>query len=252
MINRKKTTSNMKLLKTGSFFLVAALSLTNVKAQTADEIVNKHLDALGGKEKIKAVKSIYMEGTVNVMGNEAPLTITLLDGKGYKSEVDFNGQKIVQAYNDKGGWMINPMMGASDPQPLPEEQYKMAKEQMYAGGAFLDYAVKGNKVELVGRENVNNVNAYKLKLTTSDGAETTYYIDPSTYYITKVVKEGDMGGQKVELAVNFSDYKKTDFGFAIPHTYETVLPQGFSMTSSIKKVEINKDIDPKVFEMPAK
>ncbi len=242
----------MKLVKTGLFLFAAALSFATVKAQTADEIVNKHIEAIGGKDKLKALKSIQMEGAVNVMGNEAPMTITLLDGKGYKSEVDFNGQKIVQAYNDKGGWMINPMMGANDPQPVPEEQYKMAKEQIYAGGAFLDYAAKGNKVELVGRENVNNVNAYKLKLTSADGAETVYYIDPTNYYISKVVKVLNMGGQSAELAINFSNYKKTDFGNTIPYTYETVLPQGFSMTSTIKKVDVNKEIDPKVFEMPAK
>lgn len=242
----------MKNLKNTLVLLLAGCSLATAHAQSADEIVNKHLTALGGKEKIKAIKSIYMEGSVNVMGNDAPLTITLLDGKGYRSEVEFNGQKIVQAYTDKGGWMINPMMGAADAQPIPKEQYEMAKEQIYAGGPLLDYATKGSKVELVGRENVNNVNAYKVKLTTADGTNTTFLIDPATYYITKVVKEANMGGQTAELAVSFSNYKKTDFGYTMPYTYETTLPQGFSMTSTISKVEINKQVDPKVFEMPAK
>ena len=241
----------MKLLKMG-LFVATAFSLATAQAQTADEIINKSIDAIGGKEKLKAVKSIQMEGAVSVMGNEAPMTITLLDGKGYKSEVDFNGQKIVQALNDKSGWMINPMMGASDPQAIPDEQYKTAKEQIYAGGAFLDYAAKGSKVTLEGRENVNNVNAYKLKLTTSDGAETIYYIDPTTYYITKAVKTMNMGGQTAEIAMTFSDYKKTDFGNSLPYSYETTLPQGFSMTSIIKKVTVNGTVDPKVFEMPTK
>lgn len=242
----------MKLVRTGLFFLAATLSFPAVKAQTAEEIVSKHLEAIGGKDKLKAVKSIRMEGAMSLMGNEAPMTITILDGKGYRSEVDFNGQKMVQAYTEKGGWMINPMMGANDPQPVAEEQYKMAKDQMYAGGAFLDYAAKGSKIELAGRENINNANTYKLKLTSADGAETTYYIDPSTYYIAKVVKAISMGGQSAELSVNFSNYKKTEFGNTMPYTYETVLPQGFSMTSTIKKLEVNKEIDPKIFEMPAK
>src|SRR5690349_5892122 len=184
----------MKLVKTGLFLFAAAFSFATAKAQTADEIVNKHIEAVGGKEKLKGLKSLYMEGALTVMGNEAPMTITVLDGKGYKSEVEFNGQKIVQAYTDKGGWMINPMMGANDPQPVPQEQYKMAKDQIFAGGAFLDYAAKGSKIELTGRENVNNVNAYKIKLTSADGAETTYYVDPTTYYITRAVKVVNMGG----------------------------------------------------------
>lgn len=238
----------MKILKLSSLALAVFMSAATLNAQTADEIVAKHIDAIGGKEKLKGVKSIRMEGNINVMGNEAPMVVTVLDGKGYKSEVDFQGQSIINAMNDKGGWMVNPMMGSSEPQALPDEQYKLSKEQIYTGGAFLDYAAKGTKVELAGKEG----NAFKLNVTSADGAKTTYFLDPTTYYITKIVKVADMGGQSGELSINFSDYKKTDFGNVIPYTMETTLPQGFSFTSSIKKVEVNKDVDPKIFEMPKK
>jgi outer membrane lipoprotein-sorting protein len=240
----------MKIVKFSALFFSFCLSVVAVQAQTADEIVTKHINAVGGKDKINNVKSLYMEGVMDVMGNEAPITISMVNGKGYKSEVEFNGQKIVQAYNDKNGWMINPMMGSSDPQPIPDEQYKMGKEQIYIGGAFLDYAAKGTKVELLGKEKVGEADAFKLKVTTADNAESTYYIDPATFYVLKVSRQMEMGGQQGQVDVAFSDYKATDAGYVMPYTVETTMPQGFTLNATIKKVEVNKDIDLKTFEMP--
>lgn len=241
----------MKILKTG---LIAATALfsTMVHAQTADEVINKYITAIGGKEKINQIKSLYMEGAVEIMGNEAPMTSYLLNGKGYKSEMEFNGQKIVNAINEKGGWMINPMMGSADPQPIPAEQFKSGKDQMSVGGGLFDYQTKGNKAELLGKEKVANADAYKIKLTTTDNDVTTYFIDANNYYLVKMVKVANMGGQEAELETSFSDFKKTDFGFTVPYKTEIALPQGFNLAINYKKVEVNKEMDPKIFEMPAK
>lgn len=242
----------MKMVKLSALVLFFSLSMVAVQAQTAEEIVTKHIEAIGGKQKLNAIKSIYMEGTLSVMGNDAPIVVSILNGKGYKSEVEFNGQKIVQAYTDKSGWMINPMMGASDPQPLPEEQLKMGRDQIHIGGALLDYAAKGVKVELLGKENVGTVNAFKLKTTDANKSETTYFIDPATYYILRAAQVVNMNGQQGAIDITFSNYKKTDAGYVMPYSMETTLPQGFTMNSTITKVELNKEIDPKIFEMPAK
>jgi hypothetical protein len=223
--------------------MIALFSISVVQAQTVDEIIAKHIDAIGGKEKLGQVKSLYIENTMDVMGNQAPLTEYLLAGKGFKNETDFNGSTIIQCYTDKGGWGVNPMAGASDPQAMPEDLYKAGKGQIYVGGALVDYAAKGYKVELIGTENGN----YKIKVT--DGsAESTYFIDASTYYINKTVVKGEMMGQPVDVTITFSDYKKTDFGIVLPFAKTTDLG-GFSLSSKVNKVEVNKEIDPKIFEM---
>src|ERR1700753_3248703 len=107
------------------FLLLTAISLGfTVKAQTADDIIGKYINAVGGKDKIGQIKSLYTEATVNVMGSDNPATVTVLVGKGYRSEAEINGSKIVQCYTDKGGWSINPFAGSSDPAPMPDEQYQ--------------------------------------------------------------------------------------------------------------------------------
>lgn len=224
--------------------ITASLGTISVQAQTADDIVNKYVDAIGGKDVLAKITSVYLEGTTQVMGNDAPTTVTLLNGKGYKSESDFNGQKSVQCYTDKGGWTVNPMAGGNA-EAMPDEAYKAGKDQINVGGALFDYAAKGYTVELLGKEGNN----YKLKLVTKDKSETTYFIDQSTYYISKLIKKGSMMGQEVVVTVQFADYKKTDAGYVLPYTINTDVGQ-YQLATTIKKVEINKAVDPAIFNMP--
>ena len=223
--------------------LAGAIAL---QAQTADEIVAKYVDAIGGKQAISQVKSISMETDVQVMGNDAPGTTVVLDGVGYKSETDINGSKIVQVYTDKGGWLMNPMAGMADPTPMPDDQYQTGKENIYVGGALYDYAAKGSKVELVSKD----AKAYTLKLTTKDKIDTTYVIDAGTYMIKSMVRKGQMQGQDVDVTTNLSDYRKTDGGFMMPYAIDLDFGGQFQLSIAIKKVELNKTIDPAIFAMP--
>lgn len=236
----------MNIKKHCLFLLMALSTMIIAHAQTVDEVIGKYVDAIGGKEKLSQIKSLYFESSVQVMGNESPSSLTILNGKGFKIQSEFNGQKMIQCYTDKGGWAINPMAGVNSAQPMPDEIYKAGKGQIDIGGPLFNYAAKGNKAELLGKED----GAYKIKLTSKDSVETTYYIDPSTYYITKSVDKGTMMGQEVEVVRTNSNFKKTDFGFVYPSTVEISYNGQFNITSTVKKAEVNKDVDPAIFDMP--
>ncbi len=235
----------MKSVKFLILSTVILLSTLSVQAQTVDEIIGKHIDAIGGKEKIGQIKSMVMESSMLVMGSDNPVVTTILNGKGWKSETDFNGQKIINCYTDKGGWAINPMMGGTNAEALPDDQYQSLKDQIHLGAPFYNYAARGTKVELLGKEEGN----YKIK-TVSGSNESMHFIDSATYYIVKTTRKAQMMGQEMDVVVTFSDYKKTDIGYVLPYAGSMDFGGQFQMTSSVKKVEFNKDVDPKIFEMP--
>lgn len=237
----------MKLTKTALFLVALLFAAFITNAQTADEIINKHLDAIGGKETLQKIKSVHIESQMEMMGNELSSVTTVLDGKGFRSESDFNGQKMIQVYTDKDGWTVNPMTGSTTPQPMSEDQYKAGHEQIYII-SFLNYADRGVKAELDGREMVGNVNTYKVKLTNKDSSSTTYYFDPSNYYIVQLTKTVEMMGQPADLKVAFSDFKKTDSGWVMPQQIDTDFGQ-FAMTAKIKKVDVNVPVDESIFQM---
>ena len=229
---------------------ITLLSSLAIQAQGVDDIIAKHIEAIGGKDKVSGLRSIYKEEAVSVMGNEAPSTTYIVDGKGFKSEVEFGGQKIIQCFTDNGAWGLNPMAGQSSPEAYPADVAKMSKGQFDLSGALYNYAAKGNKVELLGNEDVNGTSCYKIKVVSPENVETTYFIDSKTYYGVKRIAKINMQGQEAEAGITFSDFRKTDYGYVLPFAMEMTLPQGFNLTTVTKKVEINKPIDPKIFEMP--
>ena len=239
----------MKTLRT-AFAGLLMISGTIVHAQTADEVVNKYINAVGGTAVLGSIKSVIMDGELEAGGMTLTSKIYLLNGKAFKSEISAPDQSftIMECVTKEGGWTLNPLAGINEAQPLPEDRVKQAQGDLDIGGKLFKYQEKGSSVELAGNESVNGVNAIKLKLKEKEGKETVFMFDPNTYYIIRSESTTTVNGQELNVVTTYSNYKKTDIGYVVAFT--RVRNAGQEYTSNISKIEFNKDIDPKVFEMP--
>jgi hypothetical protein len=234
------------LMKRSFFGLMAVLGMTTLKAQSVDDIVGKYIDAIGGRTVLAGINSLVINSSINVAGNDAPSTTYILAGKGFRSETDFGGSKMIQAVSPAGGWAINPMAGSTTPQAIPAEQAKMSQSNYIIGGLLTAYTAKGYKLELIGKDTAD----YKLKMTIPSG-DVTYYINQKTYLIDKEVINGTVGGQSGTSTITFSDYRKVDggSGYVMPYTQSLDLPQ-VSLVITNQKITVNQTIDPTIFDMP--
>ncbi len=230
----------------GILVVSALLGAVSLSAQTAADIVARNLAAVGGKDAISKVKSISMEMTTQMMGNEMRTTVRVLEGVASRSETEFNGGTIVQCYTDKGGWIVNPAAGINDPTPMPDDQYLRGKSQIYAGGDLYDYAAKGSKVDLLAKD----ANTYTVKLTTKDNLETTYVFDSSTYLVKSMNFKGKIQDQDVDVTTSFSDYRKTDAGFMTPYAMSVDFGGHYSLDITVNQFEVNKAVDPEICALP--
>ena len=236
----------MKITKFFLLLLTAASLGFAAKAQTADDIIGKYVDAIGGKDKLGQMKSVYTEATVNVMGSDNPASTTLLVGKGYRSEAEINGSKIIQCYTDKGGWSINPFAGVTDAAPMPDDQYQAGKDDIWVGGSLLNYKANGYTAELLPKDGNN----YPVKITAGKQV-TTYFIDANTNLLNKITSTVSVQGQTTDVTTAYSNYQKTDFGYLAPYKIDVDLGQ-IQLAYTVKSIVVNKDVDSKIFDMPGK
>jgi hypothetical protein len=238
----------MKLFRIFLIFMSTLISSPIIKAQSAEDIINKSIDAIGGRDLLGRVKSLYYEGAASAMGNDYPTKTTILIGKGIKSETTVNGMDLVDCVTDTSGWVINPFTGQTDPTPMAPEQVKKGQESFHIGRDLLNFKEMGFTASLTGRDTVQNVNTYKIKLS-KEGIERTYYIDPSTYYILKEDIKVTVNGKDAVGSTSYSNYKKTDFGLVAASTMD-ITNMGYDVTINYTKIEVNKEIDSKIFLMP--
>lgn len=207
-------------MKKAFLFLAICGAMVTANAQTADEVVNKHIEAMGGKEKLLMLKTLVREGALNYNGMDIPLTLYSEQGTGFKMEINVMGTKGYQIVTPAEGWSYMPFQGQSSVEKMPEDKVKDGQDDLDLQGELMDYAAKGHKVEFQGKEKMDGMEVYKLKLTPKTGLEKTMYINVATNYLHKVVvMENDQASE-----VTYSNYKKTPEGFVVANTL--IRPEG--------------------------
>lgn len=229
--------------------VAAALISAGSFAQTVDEIVDKHVTALGGMDKIKAVNTVITERSLAVQGMEIPTKTVLVVGKSLRNESTIMGNSMVQVVDDAKGWMIRPaqMGGTGEPEDMPADQLKQQIASLDPFGGLVNYKEKGNKVELVGKEKMDKKDVYHLKVTSKEGTTMDEYLDAETYLVSKV--KVDMNGQSGEIEL--SDYKEVE-GVKFPNTMDISNAQMGTMSFITSKVLVNTPVDAAIFKRPVK
>ncbi len=241
------------MLRKSLWLLALGLLLAPIAhAQTVDDILAKHYEAQGGLDKLKALNSRRVTGTMGIgPGMEAPFTMENKRPGKRRIEFTIQGMTGVQAFDGEKAWSVMPFMGKKDPEVASDEDNAKEKDDADFDGALVDYKAKGHTVELVGKEAVEGADAFKLKVTKKNGDVEFHYLDAETYLLVKEEGKVKRRGTEMETEMLFSDYKDVD-GMMVPFSMEQGakgMPQRQKMTFT--KIELNVPLDDSRFVMPA-
>lgn len=237
---------------TGITLLAMLVTLPPIAAaQTLDELIAKNIEAKGGAAKLKAVSSTRATGKmIGGPGMEFPMVMINKRPNRFRMEFSFQGMTGMQVYDGATAWMSMPFMGKKEPEVMPAEDAKEFAEQADFDGPLFDYKAKGHTVELLGKEQVEGADAYKLKLTLKGGSVRNIYLDAETFLEIKMESKRTIRGTEIEGESYLSDYKEVD-GMMMAHVIENGVkgsPQRQKIM--IEKFEVNPAIADSLFAMP--
>jgi outer membrane lipoprotein-sorting protein len=226
-------------------------------AQTADEVIEKSLAALGGRPALGKLTSRSTTGTMTVStpGGDIVGTIEVLSQVPNKTRTLLNldltpvgGQSLVvdNRFDGTSGYAMDTMRGNSD---MPASQVANLRNATFPT-PLLDYKERGSKVELAGKEKLADRDVYALTITPTSGPVIHLLIDAQSYLPAKTTVTLDMPELgSVEQSIEFSDYRDVD-GVKVPFRLKgSSAVQTFTVV--ITKVEHNVKIDPALFVKPA-
>jgi CubicO group peptidase (beta-lactamase class C family) len=209
-----------------------------------NELIEKNINARGGYEKLKAVKSLKINAKYVQQGRETPVILTIKRPYFIYAEVLFPTSPMICGYDGKTAWWFD-RARISEPQILPAEEALIFVRYADFGDLFVDYEKKGQKIELIGIEDMDGQKTHKLKITSQNGIIRYVYLDTKNFLN---IKESYKSKNKKEfgLEVIFKDFRAID-GVMFPFYHDIIGEQ-----TIIERIEMNVDIDDSIFKMPQK
>jgi hypothetical protein len=228
---------------------VAFFSFT-ARAQTVDEVIGKNVQAHGGADKLKSVRSLRTTAKFSQGSFRADFRQENKRADKVREEFIIQGLAQVQAYDGKTGWQISPFGGRKDPELLSQDDLKSLVVDADIDGPLVDYKEKGHKAELVGHDSVEGTDCFKIKLSMKNGDVRYYYLDADSFLELKLEIQTTIRGALQENELYYGDYEQVN-GIYYPFAVEQAQKGSSSRAQiTVEKIEQNIPLEDAHFTMP--
>ena len=224
-------------------------------AQDAQTLIAKNLEARGGAAALAAIQSVKFDGRTIFPGDfEVTYSETRARASGGvadRIDLGIQGLTIIQSYDGRGAWRVNPLQGRKDAEKLSADETRSLADSALIEGPLLAARGDGSRVAYLGREDFDGTLAYKLKVTQKDGDEFVYWLDPDTYLEIKIDETRRIRGAAQTTETELGDYEKIA-GVYFPMSVES-WSQGQDnqrQRTIIATGQANVEVSPAMFEEP--
>jgi outer membrane lipoprotein-sorting protein len=212
---------------------------------TVEEIVAKHLEAMGGLERLKDIQTMKKVAKITMQGRETTTTMYFKRPNLSRQEVMIDGKQVINAFDGTTPWIINPHAGFNRPVAVSGAQAASIREDSSFDGPLVDYKSRGTIIDYVGKEPVEGGEAHHLRVTSASRQVRHLYLDAGTYLEVKLAAEVE----RTKLEQLSSDYRDVD-GVKVAHHLKTVVNGAVQAEMHLESVEFNLPIETALFRMP--
>jgi outer membrane lipoprotein-sorting protein len=229
-------------------FLVS-LSVAVGYGQTAKEILDKMIDAQGGRKALAAIKDTTIAANIELaqQGMSGTMTIYQKEPNKMRMDIEIAGMIMTSAFDGEKGWRTDPMSGGATIE-LSGRELEDIKKQALGNDSFMNPEKFGITYALQGKEKIQDKEYLVLQQAYSDGQKATMYVDPATYLIYKSKAKVIQMGMEMDSETVFGDYKKV--GDTVAAHSMTIFQSGAeAVKMTFTTITFNTDIQDSLFKM---
>ena len=243
-------------MRSALMMVVLAVALPSA-AQTADELIEKSVAAMGGRAAFAKIKTRTMSGTItlNTPGGDIPGTIEIFNALPNKARTVIKADlsafgagllEIDQRFDGQTGFVLDSLQGNRD---VTGNQLDNLRNAGFPH-PLVTYKEMGFTAKLEGKETLGGGEAYVIVLTPAKGSAVRHYIDIKTMLPVRQVMRINIPqiGSDVDQTTELLDYREVE-GLKVPfQVASSSSVQSFVV--NVTKVAHNVPVDEKLFVKP--
>jgi hypothetical protein len=230
-----------------AWILTACLAFSaTAQGLTVEEILSRHEAAKGGRAAWEAVTTLHLQGTYTAFSKTAPFTLDQKRPNLYRFETSYEGGRWVSVYDGASAWSIDPLAGHAW-----AVRSNLAEREVLQREADFDGPLLGQpaaEISLLGEENFDGEDCYKLKVLRGE-AEETWYLSKSTFLeFARIAPTEDFGRPVAVGRTYFLDFRPVPIpggnppqALMLPHHVEKEYGIRHRVLE-IQSVEVNPDL----------
>jgi len=192
--------------------LVAAVFLPNARAQTAEEIIARSIEARGGLAALRARQSVKMVARVDRPQEGLSYSMTLFRKRPtfYRAVLEAGDTTIIRATDGESAWVVSTLAGNLEPAEMPAGQAATFKRQAHMDTSLQGLLPTGSSATFLDRVEDDDGEFLRVRMAHQDGSEMICYYDADTYLVRKTSSMQQTGTTEREAVVLLNDYREVD------------------------------------------
>lgn len=233
-------------MKTLQIIFAAVLALTvtpgslTVRAQSlnAQQVLDKALAALGGKENLAKIQTRTASGQVEAKGVTGTYRLWAKAPDRLKTTLDISIQHVERGFDGSDGWEKRTSV-----RELAESELERLKQRA-TFNPLLSYWKTGTPVELKGKKQLLGAEAYEIQFSPKGDPPVTFYFDAASFLLLRE----DHRLQDALLKISYSDYRKVN-DVLVPFSVKEESP-GQTLSITFDDYRLNAPLDDSLFKNP--
>jgi len=209
---------------------------------TPETLLQKVVNAIGGKDAIAGIKDLQLKGTASVMGQSLDMSQTYILPGNTVSTMSMGGMAIMKQAVVDGKYSVS-QQGMEAP---ITDEIKEGLDEAAAIAPEALYLTKGYQLKIVGAEKVEGKDAIDVEVTTPSGKKSHRFYDAKSYLLVKTAKSQEVPGRGTVTQQQFFNAYKTINGIQLPT--EEIVDMG-QMKINIKYTDIKANQGLKITDL---